>query len=178
MNDHVHHSVLAQILRALEAFRQLLTNSLLNHTWTRKADQRARLRDLHIAQHGVGCSHATGGWIGEHHDVGLAGLAQHLHRNRRARQLHEREDTLLHARRRAHAHVVVGAWNDERIGLDVLVKNELPGFRALDPEVLRRIAAIEEAANLWPDDVGYPVHWGSVISVSSQCNNARTQKHP
>src|SRR5262249_7726293 len=34
----------------------------------------------------------------------------------------------------------------------------LPGLRALDPKVLRRLAAIEEAANLRPDDVGDPVH--------------------
>ena len=44
-------------------------------------------------------------------------------------------------RHRAHAHVVVRAGNDELVGLDVLVEHELPGLRALDPEILRRLAA-------------------------------------
>ena len=64
----------------------------------------------------------------------------------------------LQARGRAHAHVVVGAGNDELVRLDVLVEHELPGLRALDPEIFRRLAAVEIAADLRPDDVGDPVH--------------------
>ena len=78
--------------------RQLLADGLLDHARAGKADQRARLRDMHVAEHGVGGGHAAGGRIGQHDDVGLAGFAQHLHRDRGARQLHQREDAFLHAR--------------------------------------------------------------------------------
>ncbi len=63
----------------------------------------------------------------------------------------------LQARRRADAHVIVGARNDELVGLDVLVEDELAGLRTFDPEIFRRLAA-QEAANFRPDDVGDPVH--------------------
>jgi len=43
--------------------------------------------------------------------------------------------------RGADAHVIVRAWNDELVGLNVLVKNELSGFRTFDPEIFRRLAA-------------------------------------
>src|SRR5262249_51070840 len=100
--------------------------------------------------------------------IGIAALVTELQRIDRHRWHRDVKPGLviehrLHARGGTHTHVVLRARNDERIGLDILVKNELPGFRALDPEVLRRIAAIEEAANLRPDDVGYPVHRGSVL---------------
>jgi hypothetical protein len=60
-------------------------------------------------------------------------------------------------RHRAHAHVVVRAGDHELVGLDVLVKDELPGIRALDPQILRRLAP-QDAADLRPDDVGEPIH--------------------
>jgi len=59
-------------------------------------------------------------------------------------------------RHRAHAHVIVRRWNDELVGLDVLVEHELPRIGALDPQILRRLAA-QETANLRADDVGDPV---------------------
>src|ERR1700731_107495 len=98
MDHHVDHAVVLEIFGALEAVRQLLADSLLDNPRAGETDQRARLRDLHIAQHAVGRGHAAGGRVREHHDVGLLGLAQVLHRDGRARQLHEREDALLHAR--------------------------------------------------------------------------------
>ena len=67
----------------------------------------------------------------------------------------------LQPHRRADAHVIVGTRNDELVGLDVLVEDELAGLRTFDPEIFRRLAA-QEAANLRPDDVGDPVH-GSPI---------------
>src|SRR5581483_2102840 len=57
----------------------------------------------------------------------------------------------------AHAHVVVGFRNDELVGLDVLVKDELPCFGALDPQVLRHLA-LEDVADLRPHHIGDPVH--------------------
>src|SRR5882762_5914495 len=54
--DHgVEHAVLQQELAALNPFRQLLTDGLLNHARSGETDQRARLGDVQIAQHGVGC---------------------------------------------------------------------------------------------------------------------------
>ena len=63
-----------------------------------KADQRAGLGDVHVAQHGIGGGDAAGGRIGQHHDIGQACLAQHLHGDRGARHLHQRQDAFLHAR--------------------------------------------------------------------------------
>jgi len=74
-----------EIFGALETVRQLLADGLLDDPGAGETDQRPRLGDLHIAQHAVGCRHAAGGRIGEHHDVGLPGLAQILHRDGRAR---------------------------------------------------------------------------------------------
>src|SRR6185503_16205702 len=59
--------------------------------------------------------------------------------------------------RRADRHVVVRAWDDELIGLDVLVKYKLPGLRTLDPEIFRRLTA-QETADLRPYEIGDPVH--------------------
>ena len=37
------------------------------------------------------------------------------------------------ARGRAHAHMIVGAWDDELVRFQIFVKDELPGLRALHP---------------------------------------------
>ena len=63
----------------------------------------------------------------------------------------------LQPRHRAHAHVVVRAGNHELVGLDVLVEHELPGIRALDPQIFRRLAA-QDVADFRPDDVSEPIH--------------------
>ncbi len=63
-----------------------------------KADQRAGLGNVHIAQHGVGGGDAAGGGVGEDDDEGQAGFAQAQHGDGGARHLHQREDALLHAR--------------------------------------------------------------------------------
>ncbi len=74
MHHHVDHAVLLQIFGALEAFRQLLADGLLDHARAGEADQRAGLGDMHVAEHGVGRGHAAGGRIGQHDDVGQASL--------------------------------------------------------------------------------------------------------
>ena len=118
MHDHVDHAVLGEIFGALETFRQFLADGLLDHARAGEADQRAGLGDLHVAEHGVGRGDAAGGRIGQHDDVGLARLAQHLHRDGRARQLHQRQDAFLHAR------AAGGREHDER---------RLPAHRGLQP---------------------------------------------
>src|SRR5690606_446263 len=64
----------------------------------------------------------------------------------------------LQPRRGAHTHMVVRARNDELVRLYVLEKHELPGFRTLDPEILGRLAPIQERPDFRPDNVGDPVH--------------------
>ena len=63
-----------------------------------KADLRARLGDLDVAQHGVGGADAAGGGIGQHHDIGQARFVQHVDADGGARHLHQRQNAFLHAR--------------------------------------------------------------------------------
>src|SRR5258708_33988639 len=60
--DHgVKHAVLQEELAALKTFRQLLADGLLDHARSGETDQRARLCDVQIAQHGVRGGHAARG---------------------------------------------------------------------------------------------------------------------
>ena len=61
MHHHVDHAVLVEIFGALEAIGKLLADGLLDHAGTGKADQRAGLGDVDVAEHGVGGGHAAGG---------------------------------------------------------------------------------------------------------------------
>ena len=106
--------------------------------------------------------------------VGVAALVAELERIERHLRDRDIEPGLvvehrLEARRRAHAHVVVGAGDDELVGLDVLVEHELAGLRALDPEIFRRLAAREEVADFRPDDVGDPVHGYRLCPTYMDC---------
>ena len=142
MHHHVDHAVVLQILGALEAVGQFLADGLLDHARAGEADQRAGLRDVHVAEHRVGRRDAAGGRIGQHHDVGLARLAQHFDRHGRARHLHQREDAFLHAR------AAGGREHDEgRALLD-------GGLQALDHRLARRHAerAAHEVEILHADD--------------------------
>src|SRR5215470_7766646 len=53
--------------------------------------------------------------------------------------------------------MVVRARNDELIGLDILVEDELPRVGTLNPQVLGRLAS-QDIANFRSDDVRQPVH--------------------
>ena len=70
MHHHVDHAVILQVLGALEAVGQLLADGLLDHPRPGKADQRAGLGEMHVAEHGVGRRDAAGRRIGEHDDIG------------------------------------------------------------------------------------------------------------
>ena len=55
--------------------------------------------------------------------------------------------------------MIAGARDDELIGLEIAVEDHLPGFRAFDPHVLRRLAlGAENAADLGADEILDPVH--------------------
>ena len=90
--------MLHQIFGALEAFGQLFADGLLDDARPGKADQRAGLGDVDVAEHGIGGGDAAGGRVGQHDDVGQAGFLQPVDRHRGARQLHQRQDAFLHAR--------------------------------------------------------------------------------
>ena len=104
MGDDVDHAVLAQIFRALEAGRQLLADRLLDDARAGKADHRPRLGDGDVAQHREGGGHAAGGGIGQHHDERQARFLDLIRRDHGARQLHQRQDALLHARPAGRRH--------------------------------------------------------------------------
>ena len=76
-HHHVQHAVLKQIFRALEAFRQFFAHGLGDDPRAGKADLRARLGDLDIAQHGKAGGDAAEGGIGQHHDIGQPRFLQH-----------------------------------------------------------------------------------------------------
>ena len=98
MHHHVDHAVGEQVLGLLKAFRQLFADGLLDDARAGETDQRARLGDLHVAEHGVRGGDAAGRRIGQHDDVGLARLLQLLHGDRGARHLHQGQNAFLHAR--------------------------------------------------------------------------------
>src|SRR6266545_5745159 len=80
VDDHVDHAMVLEIFRPLKAVGQLLADGLLDDARPGKTDERARFRNMDVAEHGIGRGDAAGGRIGEHDDVGPARLAQHLHR--------------------------------------------------------------------------------------------------
>ena len=68
-------------------------------------------------------------------------------------------EEVLQAHIGRHAHVIVGARDDELVGLEVLVEDHLPGLRALHPKIVGDLALRrQEAADLRPDDVIDPIH--------------------
>src|SRR5712692_8525058 len=82
VDNGVEEAMLEQELGALETFGQLLADGLLDHARPGKADQRAGLGNVQIAQHGVAGGDASGGRVGEHGDVGHAHFVQPRQRRR------------------------------------------------------------------------------------------------
>src|SRR6185312_3146633 len=68
--DHgVQKSMLQQKLAALETFGKLLADGLLDHARAREADERARLADVEVAQHGEAGGDAARGRVRQYADV-------------------------------------------------------------------------------------------------------------
>src|SRR5262249_56125016 len=51
MNDHVDHAMVLEIFRPLKAVGQFLANGLLDDPRPGKTDERARFRDVDVAEH-------------------------------------------------------------------------------------------------------------------------------
>ena len=106
--------MLEQIFGALEALGQFLADGLLDHALAGEADQRVGLGQLDVAEHGVGGGHPAGGGIGQHDDVGQAGLLELGQRDGGARHLHQRQDPLLHPRATGGGEQHVRRLQDDR----------------------------------------------------------------
>src|SRR5690606_9626978 len=59
VHDHVDHAVGEQIFGALKAFGELLADRRFDDALAGEADERSRLGELDVAQHGVGCGDAA-----------------------------------------------------------------------------------------------------------------------
>ena len=70
IDDQIEHAVLEQELAALESLGQLLPDRLLDDARAGEADERLRLRDVHVAEHREARGHAAGRRIGQDRDVG------------------------------------------------------------------------------------------------------------
>jgi hypothetical protein len=100
IDHHVEHAVLEQELAALKALGELLTDRLLDDPRAGKADERLRLGDVHVAEHGEARRHAAGRRIGQHRDVGEPGAIEPRQGRADLRHLHERERALPSCARR------------------------------------------------------------------------------
>ncbi|KIU01074.1 hypothetical protein QU39_00395, partial [Staphylococcus aureus] len=119
MGDHVDQAVLAIIFRGLEIVGQLLADRVLEHAAAGEGEHCARLGNLDVAQHRIGGHHAARGRVGQHDDIGQAGIVEHLDRHGGARHLHQREYAFLHARAARGSEGDIGRPRRDR-GLDAL----------------------------------------------------------
>ena len=78
VHDHVDHPVIEQIFGALEPLGKLLTNRVLDHALSGKADQRIGLADLNVAEHRIAGGDAACRRICEQHHIRKTRAAQAL----------------------------------------------------------------------------------------------------
>jgi hypothetical protein len=98
MHDGIEKPLFQQEFRPLKAFRQLLTDGLLDHARSCKANQRAWLGDVQVAEHGKAGRDPAGRRVGEHADVGHLGVVQLTQRGGDFGHLHQAHHALHHAR--------------------------------------------------------------------------------
>ena len=120
IDDHVERAVIEQELAALETFGQRLAHRLLDDARPGETDQRARLRDVEIAEHRETRRHAAGGRIGHHGDERQPRLREPRQRGAGLRHLQQREQRLLHARAAARREA-----HERRAMLDAVVDRAL-----------------------------------------------------
>ena len=117
MHDHVDHAMIEQIFAGLEIVRQFFADGVFDHPAAGKGQRGARFGQMQIAKQRIACHHAAGGRVGQHHDIGQTGIFQPLHAHGHLGHLHQREDTLLHARAAAGGENDIGAVVlDRRLG--------------------------------------------------------------
>jgi hypothetical protein len=84
-------------LREAEVVRELLARRLRDDPGAREGRQRARLGEDHVSEAREARRHASGRRMREHRDQHPACVLQVPDRHHGLRQLHQREDALLHA---------------------------------------------------------------------------------
>ncbi len=77
VDDHVDHSVFEKEFASLKSFRQLLTDSLFDHTRPGKTDQRLWFGHDNVTEHRKTGRDATGRWIGENRNERQACCVEH-----------------------------------------------------------------------------------------------------
>jgi len=87
-----------QILSPLKPFRQFFSHRLLDHSRPGKPNQRPRLSDMNITQHGKTRRHPARRRIGQHDDVRQPRLLHQPRRDNAPRHLHQTDRPLLHPR--------------------------------------------------------------------------------
>jgi hypothetical protein len=97
IDDQIEHAVLEEELAALESVGQLLADGLLDHAWSREANQRAGLGDVQVAEHREACRDAAGGRIREDRDIGNVLLVESRKGGTNFRHLHQRQGAFHHA---------------------------------------------------------------------------------
>src|SRR5262249_38241152 len=75
---------------------------------------------------------------------------------------------------RVHAHVVVGAGNDELVGFQVLVEDHLPRIGALHPQVVGDLSLGGEQPSEFGTDAVDPVHASRAPSAPRFATPAKT----
>jgi hypothetical protein len=90
--------VLEEELGALETFGELLTDGLLDDAGASETNQRLRLGDVEVTQHGEAGGDAAGGGIGHHGDVGDFLIVETREASGDLGELHQAGDALHHAR--------------------------------------------------------------------------------
>ena len=88
--------MLQKELGTLESLRQFLPDGLLDNPGTCESDQRLRLCQYHVAQHGETGRHASGRRIRQYADIEKPCVAMTLEGSRSLRHLHQGRYPLLH----------------------------------------------------------------------------------
>ena len=97
MDYGVEEAFFEEELGALEAFRELLADGLLDDARAGKADEGAGFGDVEVAEHSETGGDAAGGGIGEDADVGNASVVELGQGGGDLGHLHEADDALHHA---------------------------------------------------------------------------------
>ena len=100
IDDEVEHAMLEQKLAALKSLGQLLANRLLDDARAGKADERAGLGNVQIAEHREARGDAARGRIRQNRDVGNVLLIEPRERRADFRHLHQRQARLPSCGRR------------------------------------------------------------------------------
>ena len=93
----IYETMLLKKFCSLESFRQLLSNCLLDDTWSCKSNQRIWLCQNDISQHGKTCGHSTCCRVCQHGNIKLSCIVMTLKCSGCFGHLHQGVDSLLHS---------------------------------------------------------------------------------